>query len=57
MSFGLPTDLIFGCKQQGHGAVDAYNVFHYLFYEGNVDIFRSVSMLGMVAEDKVSLAL
>ncbi|KAF0288956.1 WD repeat and FYVE domain-containing protein 3 [Amphibalanus amphitrite] len=32
-------DLIFGCKQQGHGAVDAYNVFHYLFYEGNVDIF------------------
>ena len=22
--------------------MDAYNVFHYLFYEGNVDIFRSV---------------
>ena len=40
------SDLIFGCKQQGHGAVDAYNVFHYLFYEGNVDIFRSVAAAG-----------
>ena len=32
-------DLIFGWKQQGPGATDAVNVFHYLFYEGNVDIF------------------
>ena len=31
-------DLIFGHKQQGPGAVEAVNVFHYLFYEGNVDI-------------------
>ncbi|KAL1139731.1 hypothetical protein AAG570_006709 [Ranatra chinensis] len=33
-------DLIFGCKQQGQGAVDAVNVFHHLFYEGNVDIYN-----------------
>ena len=32
-------DLIFGNKQQGSAAVDAINVFHHLFYEGNVDIF------------------
>lgn len=32
-------DLIFGCKQQGNGAVEAVNVFHHLFYEGNVDIY------------------
>ncbi|XP_063226772.1 WD repeat and FYVE domain-containing protein 3 isoform X2 [Bacillus rossius redtenbacheri] len=32
-------DLIFGCKQQGPAAVDAVNVFHHLFYEGNVDIY------------------
>ena len=32
-------DLIFGWKQQGPAAADAVNVFHYLFYEGNVDIF------------------
>ncbi|CAG9859319.1 unnamed protein product [Phyllotreta striolata] len=31
-------DLIFGCKQQGLPAVDSTNVFHHLFYEGNVDI-------------------
>ncbi|XP_018321850.1 WD repeat and FYVE domain-containing protein 3 [Agrilus planipennis] len=31
-------DMIFGCKQQGQAAVDAVNVFHHLFYEGNVDI-------------------
>lgn len=31
-------DLIFGCKQNGAAAVDAVNVFHHLFYEGNVDI-------------------
>ncbi len=30
---------IFGYKQQGQGAVDAVNVYHHLFYEGNVDIF------------------
>lgn len=33
-------DLIFGCKQQGNSAVDAVNVFHHLFYEGNVDIYN-----------------
>ena len=32
-------DLIFGCKQQGPGAIEAVNVFHHLFYEGNVDIY------------------
>ena len=32
-------DLIFGYKQTGQGAVDSVNVFHHLFYEGNVDIF------------------
>ncbi|TGZ69892.1 hypothetical protein CRM22_003482 [Opisthorchis felineus] len=32
-------DLIFGHKQQGDAAVLAYNVFHHLFYEGNVDIY------------------
>lgn len=33
-------DLIFGCKQQGNSAVEATNVFHHLFYEGNVDIYN-----------------
>ncbi|BES87468.1 Beach [Nesidiocoris tenuis] len=33
-------DLIFGYKQQGQPAVDAVNVFHHLFYEGNVDIYN-----------------
>ncbi|XP_063969658.1 WD repeat and FYVE domain-containing protein 3-like isoform X2 [Lytechinus pictus] len=32
-------DLIFGYKQQGREAEEAHNVFHYLFYEGNVDIY------------------
>ncbi|XP_076455501.1 WD repeat and FYVE domain-containing protein 3-like isoform X2 [Babylonia areolata] len=32
-------DLIFGFKQRGPAAVDAHNVFHHLFYEGNVDIY------------------
>jgi len=32
-------DLIFGYKQQGPHAVEAVNVFHHLFYEGNVDIY------------------
>ncbi|XP_042903173.1 WD repeat and FYVE domain-containing protein 3 isoform X2 [Parasteatoda tepidariorum] len=32
-------DLIFGYKQQGTAAVEAVNVFHHLFYEGNVDIY------------------
>ena len=31
-------DLIFGFKQQGQPAFEAVNVFHHLFYEGNVDI-------------------
>ncbi|CAG2101979.1 unnamed protein product [Medioppia subpectinata] len=32
-------DLIFGYKQHGPPAVEAVNVFHHLFYEGNVDIY------------------
>jgi len=31
-------DLIFGYKQRGPAALDAHNVFHYLSYEGAVDI-------------------
>lgn len=31
-------DLIFGYKQRGPAALDAHNVFHYLSYEGSVDI-------------------
>lgn len=30
-------DLIFGYKQQGQAAIDAFNLYHHLFYEGNVD--------------------
>ncbi|XP_045600783.1 WD repeat and FYVE domain-containing protein 3 isoform X4 [Procambarus clarkii] len=33
-------DLIFGYKQLGQPAVEAVNVFHHLFYEGNVDIYN-----------------
>lgn len=33
-------DLIFGYKQNGPAAEDAVNVFHHLFYEGNVDIYK-----------------
>ncbi|XP_058056243.1 WD repeat and FYVE domain-containing protein 3 [Anopheles bellator] len=33
-------DLIFGYKQQGQASVEAVNVFHHLFYEGNVDIYN-----------------
>ncbi|VDM30874.1 unnamed protein product [Hydatigera taeniaeformis] len=32
-------DLIFGYKQRGEPAVQAANVFHHFFYEGNVDIY------------------
>ncbi|XP_025205063.1 WD repeat and FYVE domain-containing protein 3 [Melanaphis sacchari] len=32
-------DLIFGYKQLGPPAVQACNLFHHLFYEGNVDIY------------------
>jgi hypothetical protein len=35
-------DLIFGYKQQGPPAVESVNVFHHLFYEGNVDIYTYV---------------
>ncbi len=31
-------DLIFGFKQRGKAAVEAVNVFHYLSYEGSVDL-------------------
>ncbi|VDN29256.1 unnamed protein product, partial [Gongylonema pulchrum] len=30
-------DLIFGYKQRGDAAIEANNVYHHLFYEGNVD--------------------
>ncbi|KAH7637627.1 ph domain associated with beige/beach domain containing protein [Dermatophagoides farinae] len=33
-------DLIFGYKQNGPPAIDAVNVFHHLFYEGNADIYN-----------------
>ncbi|CAK8696786.1 unnamed protein product [Clavelina lepadiformis] len=32
-------DLIFGYKQKGETALEDYNVFHHLFYEGEVDIY------------------
>jgi WD40 repeat protein len=32
-------DLIFGYRQQGDAAIEVANVYHHLFYEGNVDIF------------------
>lgn len=41
-------DLIFGCKQNGPAAVEAVNVFHHLFYEGNVDIYKSVCIINSV---------
>lgn len=31
-------DLIFGFKQRGPAAAEAHNIFHYLSYEGAVDI-------------------
>ena len=31
-------DLIFGYKQRGPAALAAHNLFHYLCYEGSVDI-------------------
>ena len=31
-------DLVFGFKQQGRAAVEAVNIFHYLTYEGAVDL-------------------
>ena len=33
-------DLIFGYKQRGPAAREAHNLFHHLFYEGNVDIYN-----------------
>ena len=36
---------IFGYKQQGQAAVDSVNVYHHLFYEGNVDVF-SIQVCG-----------
>lgn len=31
-------DLVFGCKQRGEEAIRADNLFHYITYEGNVEI-------------------
>jgi hypothetical protein len=33
-------DLIFGYKQSGDAALDVHNLFHPLFYEGQVDVFN-----------------
>ncbi|XP_039272900.2 WD repeat and FYVE domain-containing protein 3-like [Styela clava] len=32
-------DLVFGFKQKGEPALESHNVFHHLFYEGEVDIY------------------
>nr|XP_032805834.1 WD repeat and FYVE domain-containing protein 3-like isoform X3 [Petromyzon marinus] len=42
-------DLIFGCKQQGPMAVASTNVFHHLFYEGQVDIYSITDPLKLTA--------
>ena len=39
-------DLIFGCKQRGDAALDADNVFHHLFYEGQWSINCSTKVSG-----------
>jgi hypothetical protein len=43
-------DQIFGYKQKGPAAVDAVNVYHHLFYEGNVDIFSIKDPLQVVKQ-------
>lgn len=47
-------DLIFGYKQHGQPAVDSVNLFHHLFYEGNVDIYRYTDS---VLKAKISIIL
>ncbi|KAI9243795.1 hypothetical protein BY458DRAFT_448104 [Sporodiniella umbellata] len=47
-------DLIFGFKQQGQAAIDSLNVFHYVSYEGAVDldsitdIVEKTATIGMI---------
>ena len=41
-------DLIFGCKQSGPAAVEAFNVFHPYFYEENVRI-QPIAVVAVVA--------
>jgi hypothetical protein len=38
-------DLIFGFKQSGDAALDVHNLFHPLFYEGQVDVFSTSTIL------------
>ena len=42
-------DLVFGYKQQGQQAAESLNVFHHLFYEGNVDIYNIDDPLKKIA--------
>jgi len=42
-------DLIFGFKQTGKAAVDAHNVFHYLSYEGKVNIDKITDPVEKIA--------
>ncbi|KAG1351442.1 hypothetical protein G6F62_002976 [Rhizopus arrhizus] len=47
-------DLVFGFKQQGQAAIDSLNVFHYVSYEGAVDldtitdIVEKTATIGMI---------
>jgi len=56
-------DLIFGFKQAGPAAVDADNVFHYLTYEGAVDVSKvqcwalALALFWVLGADRVSLLL
>ena len=42
-------DLIFGCKQRGHAALEANNLFHPFSYEGSVDIDKVTDEVQRIA--------
>ena len=44
-------DLIFGYKQRGPESVKAHNVFHYLSYEGNIDLDKITDELDKKATE------
>ena len=44
-------DLIFGCKQRGEEAAKANNIFHYLSYEGSVNLDKIVDELDRKATE------